>query len=426
MVETTRVGLSDLKDSGIDWLTFADIDKVALLDKKKPRPHQIEALAAVKAGLATADRGKMVMACGRGKTYTGLIVSEALAGKGGRMLYLVPSLSLMSQTIRERSIVRGVGADGVARRDRPIPRRGFARAMAMTETRTRDTGERTVTRRDDEELTRSHARRIEFGEVTADRRCPSPAAAIGPDVQGCRRSAGAPRRSADRCLARIHRGVFDRPLLHPHRTQWHRLLRGQPTIRCRQLIRQPIAALALRQIVDPRLDLRFVGHPLDRRAHPDDVLGQTIEDDALFPVAQHIDARVASDQRIELATGGDRPAQQHPFDALAHLEDRLVAVSLVERLDEQRGAAVLSKQLGSLEQSFIDIVGRTIDHETQIAHRHAPFVGAVLQCLDRHVDPLEDHHTKPFRRPVFADEGGEAIEPCALVGIVDGEGDRVL
>ena len=97
-------GLSDLEDSGIDWQAFATTQTVKLLDKKKPRQHQIEALAAVKEGLATADRGKLIMACGTGKTYTALHIAEQMVGKGGRVLFLVPSLSLMSQSIREWSI----------------------------------------------------------------------------------------------------------------------------------------------------------------------------------------------------------------------------------------------------------------------------------------------------------------------------------
>ncbi|MCW2285619.1 putative helicase [Rhodoblastus acidophilus] len=103
-IDTTRVGLSDLEDSGIDWATFAREKVVRLVEKKQPRPHQTEALAAVQEGLKTADRGKLIMACGTGKTYTALKIAEAMAGKGARVLFLVPSLSLMSQTIREWSI----------------------------------------------------------------------------------------------------------------------------------------------------------------------------------------------------------------------------------------------------------------------------------------------------------------------------------
>ena len=46
-------------------------------------------------------RGKLIMACGTGKTFTSLKIAEAIAGKGGRVLFLVPSLSLLSQTLTE-------------------------------------------------------------------------------------------------------------------------------------------------------------------------------------------------------------------------------------------------------------------------------------------------------------------------------------
>jgi predicted helicase len=59
---------------------------------------------AVRAGLAVADRGKLIMACGTGKTFTGLKLAEELVGAGRMVLVLVPSLALMSQTIREWTI----------------------------------------------------------------------------------------------------------------------------------------------------------------------------------------------------------------------------------------------------------------------------------------------------------------------------------
>jgi predicted helicase len=103
-VECIRIGLDDIAASGIDWQVFLSEDKVKLAPKKKPRQHQLDALAAVRAGFADADRGKIIMACGTGKTYTALHIAEELVGAGGRVLILVPSLSLMSQTIREWAI----------------------------------------------------------------------------------------------------------------------------------------------------------------------------------------------------------------------------------------------------------------------------------------------------------------------------------
>ena len=96
-----RIALSDLEKSRIDWATYVREDRVSLIKKKSLRDHQKEALEAVRQGLAMSDRGKMIMACGTGKTFTGLKIAEDLAGKGKVVLFMVPSLALMSQTVRE-------------------------------------------------------------------------------------------------------------------------------------------------------------------------------------------------------------------------------------------------------------------------------------------------------------------------------------
>ena len=113
-METLRVSLTDLEDSGIDWGTFTDTGNVHLHEKKQPRQHQRDAIQCVRDGLAEADRGKLIMACGTGKTFTALKIAEELAGPGGRTLFLVPSLALMQQTVREWSI------------DAQVPLRSFA------------------------------------------------------------------------------------------------------------------------------------------------------------------------------------------------------------------------------------------------------------------------------------------------------------
>jgi predicted helicase len=103
-IATSRISLERLEQSPIDWRAYLADDKIVLAPKKELRPHQQEALEAVRAGLAEADRGKLIMACGTGKTFTGLKISEDLAGPGKFVLFLVPSLALMSQTVREWSI----------------------------------------------------------------------------------------------------------------------------------------------------------------------------------------------------------------------------------------------------------------------------------------------------------------------------------
>ncbi|CAK01401.1 helicase/methyltransferase [Bartonella tribocorum CIP 105476] len=96
-----RIDLRHMENSRIDWQIFATKKEVVLKSTKKPRPHQEEAIKKVCEGLKEADRGKLIMACGTGKTFTSLKIAETLAGKGKRVLFLVPSLALVSQTIRE-------------------------------------------------------------------------------------------------------------------------------------------------------------------------------------------------------------------------------------------------------------------------------------------------------------------------------------
>ena len=103
-VATQRIGLAELENSPIDWSVYTPSKGVKLKEKNNLRPHQLAALDAVQKGLAEANRGKLIMACGTGKTFTGLKIAETLAGGGKQVLFLVPSLSLMSQTITEWTI----------------------------------------------------------------------------------------------------------------------------------------------------------------------------------------------------------------------------------------------------------------------------------------------------------------------------------
>jgi len=97
----SKIDLHDLENSQIDWASYAPKAAPVLKSKKQLREHQQAALAAAQAGLASADRGKLIMACGTGKTFTALKIAETLAGKGKRVLFLVPSLNLLSQTLTE-------------------------------------------------------------------------------------------------------------------------------------------------------------------------------------------------------------------------------------------------------------------------------------------------------------------------------------
>jgi hypothetical protein len=97
----SKIDLYDLENSQIDWAQYQPGKAPLLHVKKALRPHQQNALNAVMEGFKTAERGKLIMACGTGKTFTSLKIAEALAGAGGRVLFLVPSLSLLSQTLTE-------------------------------------------------------------------------------------------------------------------------------------------------------------------------------------------------------------------------------------------------------------------------------------------------------------------------------------
>ncbi len=68
---------------------------------KKPWKHQEDAIEKVIAGLKVADRGKLIMACGTGKTLTSIRIAEKMLPQGGTVLFLAPSLSLLSQNICE-------------------------------------------------------------------------------------------------------------------------------------------------------------------------------------------------------------------------------------------------------------------------------------------------------------------------------------
>ena len=96
-----RIGLADLEASRINWSLFARTGSVTLTPKKELRDHQRDAVRSVVEGLRQADRGKMIMACGIGKTFTSLRIAETMVGSGGLVLYMVPSLTLMSQTVEE-------------------------------------------------------------------------------------------------------------------------------------------------------------------------------------------------------------------------------------------------------------------------------------------------------------------------------------
>ncbi|KGN37509.1 DNA damage-inducible protein [Knoellia subterranea KCTC 19937] len=107
-VPVTRIGINDLLESKVDWSQIdwqAPQTYLPLTGKNQLRPHQKQAKDAVINGLATHDRGQLIMACGTGKTFTSLKIAEQLAtdskAKATTVLFLVPSIQLVNQTFRE-------------------------------------------------------------------------------------------------------------------------------------------------------------------------------------------------------------------------------------------------------------------------------------------------------------------------------------
>jgi predicted helicase len=101
----TRINLYDLLEAPVDWNKLEDgvHGEAARTPKKTLRPHQKEALDNTHEHFKEHDRGKLIMACGTGKTFNALRIAENETGGNGLVLFLVPSIALLGQTLREWS-----------------------------------------------------------------------------------------------------------------------------------------------------------------------------------------------------------------------------------------------------------------------------------------------------------------------------------
>ena len=101
----TRLNLFDLMESPVDWekLEQGISGELSRTPKKIIRPHQKVALDKTHECFKTSDRGKMIMACGTGKTFISLRIAEHETDGKGLILFLVPSISLLGQALREWS-----------------------------------------------------------------------------------------------------------------------------------------------------------------------------------------------------------------------------------------------------------------------------------------------------------------------------------
>lgn len=100
-----QIGLSDLRNSQVDWESFIPSrpNEVKVKNVKKTRPYQNDAINLTMDYFKENDRGQLIMAPGTGKTFTSLKLVEKMAKQTNKetfnVLYLVPSIQLLSQTL---------------------------------------------------------------------------------------------------------------------------------------------------------------------------------------------------------------------------------------------------------------------------------------------------------------------------------------
>ena len=86
----------------VDWekLESGLFGKASRVKPFEIKEHQQKAIDKVHEHLLTHDRGKLIMACGTGKTFTSLKIAENETDGKGLILFLVPSIALLGQTLR--------------------------------------------------------------------------------------------------------------------------------------------------------------------------------------------------------------------------------------------------------------------------------------------------------------------------------------
>jgi predicted helicase len=101
----TRINLTDLLDASVDWekLEHGIHGEKGRAEKKKLYPHVVEVRDKVVEYFKDNERGRLIMACGTGKTMTSLKIAEKQTNNKGTILFLVPSIALIGQTLKEWS-----------------------------------------------------------------------------------------------------------------------------------------------------------------------------------------------------------------------------------------------------------------------------------------------------------------------------------
>lgn len=95
------LNLENLRHAQVNWSLlnngfFGENAKIS----RNLRDYQISAVEKAEEHFQKNSRGQLIMACGTGKTFTSLKIAEKIS-PNGKILFLVPSISLLSQTIEE-------------------------------------------------------------------------------------------------------------------------------------------------------------------------------------------------------------------------------------------------------------------------------------------------------------------------------------
>ena len=104
-IPVSKLNLADLESASVDWEKLENQvhGSAAILKERVLRKHQQKALDSFHEHFKTANRGRLIMACGTGKTFTSLRIAENETNNSGLILFLVPSIALLGQTLNEWS-----------------------------------------------------------------------------------------------------------------------------------------------------------------------------------------------------------------------------------------------------------------------------------------------------------------------------------
>jgi len=102
-VPIERIGIDDLNAMTVDWSSYNvhEPNRSQANARHELWSHQAKAVDDVRVGFEKGDRGKLIMACGTGKTFTALRIAEEHAGAGKSVLFLAPSIALVAQSLKE-------------------------------------------------------------------------------------------------------------------------------------------------------------------------------------------------------------------------------------------------------------------------------------------------------------------------------------